>query len=313
MYNCAIVGCGNIAGGYGEDALTHAGAYKLCPATNLVAASDNTSKSLMTFGKRWKVDRLYKDYKKMLSSEKIDILSICLPTEKHYEVFKAACGRGVRAIFCEKPLSRDIDEAREMVRMSRGRTVSVNYFRRWNSDIARLREGMSRGDYGKIINVTARYTKGLFVNGSHLIDLMLWFFGKPKTLQAIRVNHNGTKDPGADFTIDFQHDITVHFLNIPDAGYVFIDVDILTKKGRISITQRGQAIERYSIAVEPYYQKFHMLKKGKVVQTAWRDCLRRAVEEIVKALDTQAITSCSPKDALKTLEICHEIIKRKRT
>jgi len=314
MFRCGIIGCGNIAGGYDRKvpkdwSFTHAGAYHLCPETRLVAAADPSPEVLQKFGEKWGIDKLYEDYRDMLKDEAIDILSLCLPTERHFDAFKFACKTDIPAIFCEKPLSYDLKEAKDMLSMSKGRIVSVNYFRRWNPTIVQLRNEISGGVYGRVINIVARYTKGILVNGSHLVDLMRWFFGEPEGIYLIKINNREAKDPGVDFVLTFKGNITVYFLNIPDVEYVFIDVDILTEKGRLTLAQRGQQVEKHSIIVEPYYQKFNILKLTDDIETAWRDCLTRAVQEIVYCLKNGGQTSCSPEDGLKALEICCKVIK----
>ena len=85
MYKCAIIGCGKIAGDY-EKAIptswsfTHAGAYHLCPETNLIAVADTDPEVLKRFGEKWGVEKLYGDYREMIDNEEIDIVSLCLPT-----------------------------------------------------------------------------------------------------------------------------------------------------------------------------------------------------------------------------------------
>lgn len=313
MFKCAIIGCGNIGSGYDrkipkEWSLTHAGAYCLCPKTKLIAAADISPKALEKFGKKWGIDKLYKDSREMIKNEKIDILSLCLPTEKHFDAFKFACEKNIPAIFCEKPLSYDLEEAKEMVRMSEDRLVTVNYFRRWNSTIAQLREKINQGTYGRVSKITARYTKGIFINGSHLVDLMRWFFGEPEGIHLIKINNPDAKDPGVDFILTFKSNVEVYLLNVPDVNYVFIDIDILTDKGRLVLSQRGQVIEKFRIISEPCYQKFDILKKAEDIETEWKNCLLRAVQEIVDCLKNGGKISCSPEDGLRALEICHEAI-----
>lgn len=315
MFKCAIVGCGNIAGGYGKDmpqsrVLTHAGAYSLHPKTKLVAAADMSLKALKNFGKKWNVKHLYTDYESMIDTEDIDILSICLPAENHYEVFAYVCKKDIPGIWCEKPLAHNLCEARKMVEISNKKVVAVNYFRRWNPDIIRLRSEILQGCYGRVINVTVRYTKGIYVNGSHMVDLTRWFFGEPKLVNVMKLYGRNTKDPGADFTVSFANGVTAYFLNIPDAGYVFIDVDILTEKGRINIGQRAQGIELYKIVREPYYHSFSMLRKMAVIKTRWQECMRRALCEIIDCLAKNGKTSCTPHDGLRAIEICDFVVGR---
>jgi len=66
MFKCAIIGCGNIGGGYDkkipkEWSITHAGAYHICPETKLITAADKSIEALEKFGKKWRIDKLYKD------------------------------------------------------------------------------------------------------------------------------------------------------------------------------------------------------------------------------------------------------------
>lgn len=316
VFKAAIIGCGNIAGGYDikvpdKWSFTHAGAYHLCPDTKLVAVADVAIGPLKRFGMKWGIERLYEDYREMLEKEAIDILSICLPTEKHYEVFEYAVKKDVPAIFCEKPLSNDLEEAKKMVNMSEGRVVSVNYFRRWNTTIVQLREELEKGTYGNAIHATVRYTKGVFVNGSHLIDLMRWFFGEPEEVNLLKIHNANEKDPGIDFNLIFPGGFSAHFLHTQRVEYVFIDIDVLMESGRVVIGQRGQKIKKYYKIIEPHYKKFNIIDNSTEIESQWKGCLTRAVQEIVECLrDGDNHTSCTPEDGMKALEIPEILLKR---
>ena len=87
MFKAAIIGCGNIAGGYDKKipdswSFTHAGAYHLCPDTELIAAADTDNNTLDRFSKKWNVRNAYIDYAEMLEKEDIDIV---LLTHLHWD------------------------------------------------------------------------------------------------------------------------------------------------------------------------------------------------------------------------------------
>lgn len=315
MYKCAIIGCGNIGSGYDKAiplrwTLTHAGAYHLCDKTELIAAADTDPEALKNFGEKWKVQKLYADYREMLETELIDILSLCLPAEGHFEAFKFACQKDIQAIFCEKPLSFDLNEAKEMVRMSDGLVIAVNYFRRWNPTILQLKEDIQKGKYGKVKRVTAHYTKGLIGNGSHLIDLMRWFFGEPDEIQVMKYYNSDSKNPGVDFSLSFEGNIKTYFPHVPDVSYVFIDIDILTDKYRVVLGQRGQRLQKFGLKNDPYYPNLDILEIIEDTETNWRNCLLRGVEEIVSCLRYGGQPTCNAVDGLRTVEIFHEILKK---
>lgn len=317
VLRCAVIGCGSVASEYDPEnrrtwSLTHAGSYRLCKGTDLVAAADTSLQALVKFGHRWGIRNLYRDYKEMLRTEPLDIVSICLPTEKHYEAFTHACENNIPAIFCEKPLSYNLAEAEKMAQLSGGRVVAVNHFRRWNRTLANLRRDIKGGIHGKVLHVTVHYTKGIFVNGSHMVDLMRWFFGEPDNILFLRTTFHDKKDPGVDFILFFKGNTAVYFLNVPETSYVFLDVDILTSKKRLVIGQRGQTLEIHRIDTEPHYRAFKILKKEARRETEWMTCIPRAVNEIVRCLKNNAETSCPPGDAFRTLKIAYGIANKAR-
>jgi predicted dehydrogenase len=199
-----------------------------------------------------------------------------------------------------------------MFEMSQRRIVAVNYFRRWNPTLANVVDGIQRGDWGKVINITIRYTKGLFVNGSHFVDLTRWILGEPKSIDLIKITLNNPVDPGGDFSLDFDDGVTAYFINIPEIDYVFADVDILMEKGRIVIGQRGQTLSKYSVMREPHYNLFDILGNAQEIETEWRNCTTRAVQEIVDCLKNGGSTSCTIEDGYRVMEICHQLLSKKK-
>ena len=161
VLRAAIIGCGKIAGGYdrvvpSEWSLTHAGAYHICPETQLVAVADSNLHISKEFAAKWQAQNAYSDYREMLEKERLDILSICLPTEYHLEVFKAALHHDIRGILCEKPLSRDIEEARKMAKLGQDTVVTVNYFRRFNRTLSDIRNHILNQKLGKCLHTKER-------------------------------------------------------------------------------------------------------------------------------------------------------------
>ncbi|MBN1146092.1 MAG: Gfo/Idh/MocA family oxidoreductase [Anaerolineales bacterium] len=56
--------------------------------------------------------RIYEDFSAMLPD--VDVVDICTPTHLHYEMALQAAAQG-KHIVCEKPLARDVQQAREML------------------------------------------------------------------------------------------------------------------------------------------------------------------------------------------------------
>lgn len=313
-FRAAIVGCGAIAGGYDlipneEWTATHAGAYRLCPRTELTAVCDIMPDLLTDFGKKWEVNHLYSDLQEMLQKEHLDILSICSQSDHHFEAYRLACQSSVQALYLEKPVSSSLDDALTMGKFAQGRPVAVNYFRRWNPSLITLREEFRGGHYGKPLRVTVHYVKGLVSNGSHFIDLLRWFWGDPIKINRLGSPRGPQNDPGLDCELIWPDGMIATFLHIPEPTYVCHDVDIFTDRARVTIGQRGQIICRYDSVEEPYFKKFRILEsEPKSQETEWRNCPLRAIEELVTCLEEGGQPSCNLEDGVKALELCHQVL-----
>ena len=140
-YRVGVIGTGRIASTIQDEVVaspfsfllpySHAGAYEAHPATSIVAAADPSAEQLGAFGERWSVDRLYADYQHMLSTEDLDIVSVCVPTRAHAQVMSAITTSGVRGVFMEKPIGRTLREADDMIAATdqAGIRVVVNHVR----------------------------------------------------------------------------------------------------------------------------------------------------------------------------------------
>lgn len=308
-YRTAIIGCGRIAGGYDtaiptEWSFTHAGAYHLFPKTELVGICDRDAFALKRFCQKWGNVACYQNPEEMLMQAQPQIVSICTPTEVHLENFKLVCKHDVRALFCEKPLSYDFDEAKQMGELLQERVVAVNYFRRWNQTFQSLRERITQGNYGLPQKVVAYYSKGFIHNASHSIDLLLWFFGPALSAQVTKCFWQDSHDAGINFSLSFGGGFSADLFHLQHLDYNFMEVDLIFSKGRVVLAQRGQEMIEYNVVSEPYYGQFSILKETERQETDWRHCMQSAVENIVACIENGGRPLCSMDEAFRTQEVC---------
>jgi predicted dehydrogenase len=277
---------------------------------DLVAICDPSDEALSSFSKDWQIENTFENAEQMLDEMDLDVVSICSPTEFHIDACKTiAKQNNIKGIFCEKPLAYTFNDSIEISKLLRDRFVSVNFFRRWNSTFVDLRADIQSKKYGEILAVHAAYTKGLFVNGSHLIDLLNWFFGTPCKVNTHKIYPTVGKDLGVDFSLSFSKGLTASVLHVPSVPYVNIDMSIFTEFGKIHITQRGQQIEWSSSVKDNDYNSVNKLKRVYKKDTQWRNCITRALSELLLIIDKKATSSCSLNEGLKVSEICEKIIK----
>ena len=184
IYRSGVVGCGRIGSLFDSDKKreiisSHCGAYANHPRTELVSVCDIDSGKAMRCKKQWDVRRHYINFEEMLNNENIDILSICTHADSHEDIIQAAVKNGVKAIFCEKPISNSLISAKRIINICKSNNIqlAVNHFRRCDEFFINLKDDISNGRFGQIQHVNFYYTRGIANSGSHLFDLLRFLFG----------------------------------------------------------------------------------------------------------------------------------------
>jgi predicted dehydrogenase len=128
----------------------------------------------------------------------LDGVAIATPSALHAEQARAALERGL-AVFCQKPLARNADEAQAVVNAARhaDRLLAVDLSYRFTDGMRRIKDEVARGALGRVFAVEAvfhnahgpepawfydrqRSGGGCLADlGVHLVDLALWTLGHP--------------------------------------------------------------------------------------------------------------------------------------
>jgi len=117
VYRVGVIGCGRAG-------TTRARAFDVHPRCEVVAIADTDPENLALGCERFGVAG-YTTWDEMLSSEELDITMPVLPVEPNADAVVASAQAGVRAIFCEKPLTARLSEADRMVEECANRGVPL--------------------------------------------------------------------------------------------------------------------------------------------------------------------------------------------
>lgn len=111
-------------------------------------------------------DRSYGDWREMLAGERarpdrVDLVTVATPNATHFEITRAFLEAGFD-VLCEKPLTRTVEEALELVRLARetGRICAVNYGYTGYPLVRQMRAMVRRGDLGRVRLVVAEFAHG---------------------------------------------------------------------------------------------------------------------------------------------------------
>lgn len=312
----AIVGCGRIAGGYDQNSSpsevrTHAKAYQLQPMTELVAVADLDARRAHAFSAKWNVPKHYTDFREMITKEDPDIVSVCTSEETHVTILETCLNYpGIRAVWCEKPLADNVDDATAIVKAyeSKGVVLAVNYQRRWDVEMQRIKQSIRSGEFGTIQKVVVYYTKGICHNGSHAVDLILDWLGYPDSIQSLASHVDFlAEDPTVDAHLVFD-DTHVYLLGLDEGQYSIFEIDVLGTLLRVKITKSGHATEWYTRQDDRRTSGHSRLYPlGVERPTELSQAMVRALAEIVDAMSNGKQIRSSGATATETLRLCHQL------
>ncbi|MCX7014747.1 MAG: Gfo/Idh/MocA family oxidoreductase [Candidatus Sumerlaeota bacterium] len=107
--------------GYGFMGRAHSNAYRQVGAffdlefqPRLACVCGRNEKAVSAFARQWGYASHTADWREIVGRKDIDLIDICVPNHLHAEIAVAAARAG-KMIVCEKPLARNVSEAKDMV------------------------------------------------------------------------------------------------------------------------------------------------------------------------------------------------------
>ncbi|GGM19625.1 oxidoreductase [Paraliobacillus quinghaiensis] len=167
----AVIGCGSIA------KHRHLPEYALNDSVEIVAVCDLVKERAETMAEQYQA-AVYTDYKTLLSEEKIDAVSVCLPNYLHAPVTIAALEAGAH-VLCEKPMATSKEEAENMIKTAKenNKKLMIAHNQRLVPSHMKAKALIENGDIGKINSF--RTTFGHDGPESWSVDgASSWFFKK---------------------------------------------------------------------------------------------------------------------------------------
>jgi len=106
------------------------------------------------------VDNSTGDYRTILEDESIDAVHVLTPNALHFPVTMAALEAG-KAVLCEKPLTLDAGEARQMLDLAekKGLAHCVQHNLRYYPVVQHIRQMIAAGELGDILIVQGTYSQ----------------------------------------------------------------------------------------------------------------------------------------------------------
>ena len=243
-----LIGCGRISAKHFE-------AIAQIENAEIISCCDIIEKKAKEASKKYNIKTHYKNYKKMLDTEKLDAVLICTPSGLHPQMGIEAANCKIHVV-TEKPMAITLESADELVKACDLNEVELFVVKqnRLNPSIQLLKKAIDKGRFGRLFsaNATVRWTRpqnyydmstwrgtwefdgGAFMNqASHYFDLIHWLMGPVESVMSFTatLNHEiETEDQGAGI---------IHFRN-GAIGVVEVTMNTYPKNYEGSITIMGE-------------------------------------------------------------------------
>lgn len=315
--NVLVVGCGNIGGGFDQARakeawpLTHAGAYRRHGGFRITACADPDQVRREAFRRHWNVPHTFEGSDQAVATgRRWDVVSICSPTAHHLEDVRRVLQSKPKLIFCEKPLAPTWADATAIVRACAAANVllAVNHTRRWAPDVCDLGHQLTVGVHGVVRSVSARYNKGILNNGSHLLDLLSFWFGSLELLAAGKpIADFWPDDPTIPALLSTHENIEICIASANAADYAHFEVEIVTSTALIAMENGGLAWRIRQPRPSMHFAGYRSLDSGKLLPGRYLEATAASAANIYDALRMDAQLLSTGTTALEAQRLCEAI------
>ena len=314
--SAAVVGLGQVGQGYDYDSLddsvilTHATALFFHRGFELVAGVDTDPAQCERFKEKFSKPA-YSGLEALKENHNPEVISLAVPTSMHFPVFNDALALHPKAMVCEKPVAENVDEAERMIGAAEASncTVCINYLRRFNPAIGKLKEMMDTFGFGEVHKGTAWYTKGIQENGSHFIDLFRYLLGEVKSVRILKTGRKwGNYDPEPDLLIRFG-DTDVYMLAGREECYSMGRFELIGTNGTVRYEDSKPIKTMYAQDDQVYSGYRNLGEHAKIENPSDRN-IYFTYDNLLEHLETNAVLQSTLETATDTLRIVKKIVSQ---
>lgn len=308
--NVAIIGAGNIG-------RLHANNILQSEKLRLKAITDVHTDHLKGTHFEEQVPVITKDPEKIFQDEDIEAILICSLTNTHVEYIKAGTRAG-KHVFCEKPISFNIEETREVLQIIKetGIKFQVGFNRRFDKHFRKVYDTVRKGTIGvpQIVKVTSRdpapppeayipNSGGMFMDMSiHDFDMARYLSGSEVT--EVTANAANLVDPmfkkyedvdTAIITLRFENGALGVIDNSRQAVYGYDQrIEVLGERGAVSAENEVNTtiqIATYEAVTMDHPKHFYLDR--------YQEAYTQEIHAFADAILQDKQTSCTAKDGFQ--------------
>src|SRR5256885_4832822 len=153
---------------WGWAATAHIPALRALPNYEIRALSARSAESARAVGQAFGVSAVFSDHRELVIQPDIDVVAVTVKVPHHRELVSAALAAG-KAVYCEWPLGRDLDDARAMAALAAEKSVRtvVGLQARQAPAVEFVQQLLRDGYVGEVLSTTI---VGLSIAGDKLVQ-----------------------------------------------------------------------------------------------------------------------------------------------
>lgn len=287
--NLVIIGFGGMGGGFHtrhaltSDVVNLLGIYDIDPARREAARERGIF--------------AYDTLEAVLSDERVDLVTVATPNDKHKELVIAALAAG-KNVICEKPVAMNTTELAEMIAASKqyNRLFTVHQNRRWDVDILAIKNIYDRKLLGDVFLIESR------IHGSR---------GIPGDWRKVAAQGGGMMLDWGVHLIDQALMVIPEKVVRVDAKYDYVTKEEVEDGFSLDLTFESGLVYHIETKTHNYISlpRFYMLgMQGSAIITEWTErahvavCKQWAEENVTPVVTAAGLTkTMAPRDE-KTMD-----------
>ena len=307
-YSVLIIGAGT-KGAISE--VSHAKAFSTAPF-HIVGFVDPDTGKAKTAAENWDCEAFADIATAFDRLGSVDVVTVATPDATHEAVLRQLVGKPCKLIFAEKPFTQRAGDARELLQSfsAFGQAVMVNYTRRFAPGFQKLASQIQDGELGEFLGGSGFYGKGLYHNGSHMIDLLRMLFDEVEPGQVIgEVDDGNPSDPSVSALLEVKHK-PFYLGVIPRTAVNAFEAVLYFSKAQIIITDVGECVIsrfielRSDFPTENVYGQRYSIEWPKVFEPL---PMEAATQNIADHLINGTPLLSPAENAVRVLEICEAL------
>lgn len=261
---------------------------------DIVGVCDLDKRIVKEVGRKYNVP-IHTDYHQML--DKVDAVSIVVPTSLHYKIAKDFLNAGVHVLI-EKPITKTLAEADELIAIAaeKGLIIQVGHIERFNSAVRAIEPLLDHPKFIECQRLGSINKKGRIKDVGVVLDLMIHDIdiilglvnSKVKNIEAVGISTVSDHEDLANVRLTFQNNVIADITASRVTKEETRKIRIFQEESYILLDYMHQEASIFNQSDKKLSKEKIRIRKNnplKVELKSFIDCVRKKTKPVVSGVE----------------------------